>query len=76
MGKRLPPVARLAAEGASPDAKSEREEPAVPLAAWQGHAGAVSALARLGADLEARDPFDYTALMSAAKWGADAAGSP
>ena len=59
-------IERLAAEGASPDAKDERGDPAVATAALKGHAGAVSALVRLGADPDARNSVGDTALMSAA----------
>eukprot|EP01045_Picozoa_sp_COSAG04_P030086 COSAG04_NODE_5123_length_1728_cov_2.409454_1_plen_445_part_10 len=62
-------IERLAAEGASPDAKNKYGTPAVWWAAVQGHAGAVSALVRLGADLDARDSYGYTALMQAAYSG-------
>ena len=62
-------IERLAAEGASPSAK-KGGWPAVVTAAVGGHAGAVSALARLGADLDARDDDDgCTALMRAALEG-------
>ncbi len=61
-------IERLAAEGASPDAK-KYAEPAVYRAAINGHAGAVSALARLGADLDARVRDGKTALMAAAFYG-------
>ena len=61
-------IERLAAEGASPNAKYEHGEPAVGFAAGKGHAGAVSALARLGADLDARrGSVGFTALMGAAR---------
>ena len=59
-------IERLAAEGASPNAKNKDERPAVWRAAWEGHAGAVSALVRLGADLDARSSNGLTALMVAA----------
>ena len=59
-------IERLAAEGASPDAKHSNGEPAVVRAALNGHAGAVSALVRLGADRDARDRNGWTALMRAA----------
>eukprot|EP01045_Picozoa_sp_COSAG04_P030579 COSAG04_NODE_5363_length_1641_cov_1.878080_2_plen_158_part_00 len=65
-------IERLAAEGASPDAKGGYENgvPAVWVAAGKGHAGAVSALARLGADPDAREPsIGGTALMIAAHYG-------
>eukprot|EP01045_Picozoa_sp_COSAG04_P020456 COSAG04_NODE_2096_length_4799_cov_2.971489_4_plen_391_part_00 len=63
-------IERLAAEGASPDAKDEYGQPAVFLAALYGRAGAVSALARLEADLDARRDSDgWTALMAAAQEG-------
>ena len=62
-------IERLAAEGASPDAKNQGGFPAVWVAAARGHAGAVSALVRLGADLDARDRDGWTALMSAAQFG-------
>eukprot|EP01045_Picozoa_sp_COSAG04_P012832 COSAG04_NODE_880_length_9669_cov_3.805747_3_plen_2321_part_00 len=66
-------IERLAAEGASVDAKDGVGEPAVILAAWQGclqgHAEAVAALARLGADLDATDSNGATALMHAANSG-------
>ena len=58
-------IERLAAEGASPNAQ-KHGYPAVYRAASNGHAGAVSALARLGADLDARDSWGRTALMPAA----------
>ena len=61
-------IERLAAEGASPDAKGDGE-PAGGPAAHNGHAGAVSALVRLGADPAARGKHGYTALMIAARWG-------
>eukprot|EP01045_Picozoa_sp_COSAG04_P002556 COSAG04_NODE_93_length_26686_cov_10.174364_23_plen_187_part_00 len=61
-------IERLAAEGASPNAK-QRGKPAVVRAALNGHAAAVSALARLGADLDARDKRGKTALMEAAYAG-------
>ena len=61
-------IERLAAEGASPDAK-KYGSPAVYLAARRGHAGAVSALVRLGADLDARGKRGFTALMAAAYMG-------
>eukprot|EP01045_Picozoa_sp_COSAG04_P009428 COSAG04_NODE_544_length_12827_cov_262.923421_4_plen_450_part_00 len=61
-------IERQAAEGASPDAK-KHGEPAVCRAALRGHAGAVSALVRLGADLDARDYWGTTALMVAAHDG-------
>ena len=54
--------------GASPDAK-KRGIPAVFWAAFLGHAGAVSALVRLGADLDARGSNGWTALMAAARNG-------
>eukprot|EP01045_Picozoa_sp_COSAG04_P002544 COSAG04_NODE_93_length_26686_cov_10.174364_11_plen_99_part_00 len=38
-------------------------------AAYRGHAGAVSALVRLGADLDARGFYGQTALMQAAEKG-------
>ena len=64
-------IERLAAEGASPDAKGgPYGNPAVYIAAQSGHAGAVSALARLGADPDARwDSLGITALMGAAFHG-------
>ena len=63
-------IERLAAEGASPDAKDEGGTPAVVRAVDNGHAGAVSALARLGADLDAREPdYGMAALMGAAIMG-------
>ena len=62
-------IERLAAEGASPDAKDWLVAPAVYVAASRGHAGAVSALARLGADLDARYGDGWTALMNAAYEG-------
>ena len=63
-------IERLAAQGASPDAKSGNGEPAVWRAAFRGHVGAVTALARLGADLDARSSSDgTTALMDAAFYG-------
>ena len=62
-------IERLVAEGASPNAKDEDEFSAVCRAAFQRHAGAVSALVRLGADLDARDSLGDTALMGAAKYG-------
>ena len=62
-------IERLAAEGASPDAKDEDGDPAVFRAAHDGHAGAVSALVRLGADLDATDGDGWTALMTAAFYG-------
>ena len=63
-------IERLAAEGASPDAKGGwNDAPAVVWAADGGHAGAVSALVRLGADLDARDSDGETALMRAADNG-------
>ncbi len=63
-------IERLAAEGASPSAKNEDGLPALYMAACNGHAGAVSALARLGADLDARSRRDgTTALMDAAFYG-------
>ena len=62
-------IERLAAEGASPNAK-KYGDPAVWWAARMGHAGAVSALVRLGADLDARtSATGLTALMAAALWG-------
>ena len=62
-------IERLAAEGASPDAKSGGY-PAVYIAAAKGHVRAVSALVRLGADLDARDDkYGWTALMAAAIYG-------
>ena len=67
-------IERLAAEGASPNAKSragvpDNEAPAVVIAAWRGHARAVSALVRLGADLDARNSSGATAPMAAARKG-------
>ena len=62
-------IERLAAEGASPDAKLSNGNPAVVEAAEHGHAGAVSSLVRLGADLDATDSFGVTALMTAAYYG-------
>ena len=62
-------IERLAAEGASPNAKGEYGDPAVYMAAAKGHAGAVSALVRLGADLDATDSWGHTALMGAAEYG-------
>ena len=62
-------IERLAAEGASPNAKNEYGEPAVWKAAYRGHAGAVSALVRLGGDLDATDSDGRTALMGAAWMG-------
>ena len=62
-------IERLAAEGASPNAKSEDGYPAVYWAAGTRHAGAVSALVRLGADLDATDSYGETALMAAARRG-------
>ena len=65
-------IERLAAEGASPNAKSRHGTPAVVMAAHNGHAGAVSALLRLGADLDARNSNGWTgstALMIAALKG-------
>ena len=62
-------IERLAAQGASPNAK-QRGKPAVVRAALNGHAGAVSALVRLGGDLDARmDGSGWTALMMAARMG-------
>ena len=60
-------IERLAAEGASPNAKSragvpDNEAPAVVIAAWRGHARAVSALVRLGADLDARSTTSHTSM--------------
>ena len=63
-------IERLAAEGASPDAKGgSYGTPAVAMAAAYGHAGAVSALVRLGADLDASGSNGWTALMAAAYYG-------
>ena len=59
-------IERLAAEGASPNARDEDWTPAVYSAAAWGHAGAVSALVRLGADLDATDSAGLTGLMAAA----------
>ena len=59
-------IERLAAEGASPDAKARYGVTAVWKAAQNGHAGAVSALVRLGADLDARGSTGRTALIGAA----------
>ena len=42
---------------------------AIARAALNGHAGAVSALVRLGADLDATDSNGWTALMTAAQYG-------
>ena len=61
-------IERLVAEGASPSAEDDGW-PAVVRAAVHGHVGAVSALARLGADLDARDSDGDTALMIAAHQG-------
>eukprot|EP01047_Picozoa_sp_COSAG01_P041740 COSAG01_NODE_3599_length_5889_cov_19.716580_2_plen_676_part_00 len=58
-------IGRLVAEGASPNAK-HHEIPVVVMAALKGHAGVVSVLARLGADLDATDRDGQTALMAAA----------
>ena len=58
-------IERLAAEGASPNAK-KGGCPAVVRAVDNGHAGAVSALVRLGAGLDARDSAGWAALMYAA----------
>ena len=68
-------IERLAVEGASVDAKTEDgfRDPAVVLAASCGHAEAVSALGRLGGDLDATNPGGWTALMSAANGRAGAA---
>ena len=63
-------IERLAAEGASPDARGGyNEAPAVVIAVCEGHAGAVSALVWLEADLDARDSRGETALMEAAAMG-------
>eukprot|EP01045_Picozoa_sp_COSAG04_P002540 COSAG04_NODE_93_length_26686_cov_10.174364_7_plen_153_part_00 len=66
-------IERLAAEGASPDAKGGWNDVPAVHAACNGHAGhadAVSALARLGADLDARGgDYGWTALMNAALHG-------
>ena len=61
-------IERLAAEGASPNAQKYGCS-AVYWAAWRGRAGAVSALARLGADLDASGGDGLTALMRAAANG-------
>ena len=63
-------IERLAAEGASPNAKGgyDGSFPAVWVAVEKGHAGAVSALVRLGADLDARG-VGLTGLMWAASDG-------
>ena len=65
-------IERLAAEGASPNAKEYGTwgDPAVVVAADNGHAGAVSALVRLGAAPDARDRvLGETALIAAARNG-------
>eukprot|EP01045_Picozoa_sp_COSAG04_P021682 COSAG04_NODE_2359_length_4275_cov_28.443008_2_plen_188_part_00 len=62
-------IERLAAEGASPDAKGAGGEPAVHRAAPYGHTAAVEALLRLGADPDATDMEGVTALMWAAPFG-------
>ena len=62
-------IERLAAEGASPDAKNSWGNPAVKTAVGNEHVGAVSALAGLGADLDARDRDGWTALMATALHG-------
>ena len=62
-------IERLAAEGASPHAKNRHGVPAVYWATAKGHAGAVSALVRLGADLDATISNGMTALMAAAEGG-------
>ena len=56
-------------EGASPDAKSVHGQPAVYMAARNGHTAAVEALLRLGADPNAASPDGATALMCAANCG-------
>ena len=61
-------VVRLAGEGASADAK-QYGEPAVLVAANDGHTEAVEALLRLGCDPNAPDRGGNTALMWAARWG-------
>jgi ankyrin repeat protein len=61
-------IERLVAEGASPDAMNSAGEPALHTAAM-GNAGTVSALVRLGADLNVRDSCGDTALMVATTQG-------
>eukprot|EP01045_Picozoa_sp_COSAG04_P005662 COSAG04_NODE_266_length_18562_cov_11.848995_1_plen_197_part_00 len=61
-------IERLAAKGASPNAKKYGVS-AVLMAVVYGHAGAAAALVRLGADLNARDGTGWTALMVAARNG-------
>ena len=59
-------IERLAAEGASPNAKDKHGRPAVYMAAHHGRAGVVSALVRLRADPDAKTSYGTTALMAAA----------
>ena len=68
-------MARLLAEGASPDAKDWRGNPAAVLAARGGHCRAVTLLADAGADLGVQSPKGHTALAVASMWsqGRDAA---
>ena len=61
-------MARLLAEGASPDAKDWRGYPAAVLAARGGHCHAVTLLADAGADLGVRSPKGHTALAVATMW--------
>ena len=62
-------IERLAAEGASADAKDEHGNPAVFVAAKGGHTAAVDALLQLGADPDATNPNGGAALMYAALSG-------
>ena len=65
-------MARLLAEGASPDAKDWRGYPAAVLAARGGHCRAVSLLADAGADLGVQSPKGHTALAVASMWSHEA----
>ena len=68
-GRGMTRVEQLISEGASPDAKDTKGNPAINNAARKGHFSIVQTLRRAGADIEAPNPSGRTAMMGAAENG-------